>query len=101
MLERTKEFIVFFLKCSKVYLFEPNPDLAAFLRKVNNSHFEILEVALSKEVKKGTLRIPIKNNELLESWDSISEKTKKFRVIPRYLIEIDKIDNFFLKILDI
>ena len=82
----------------KVYLFEPNPDLADFLRKVNNSNFKILEVALSKEVKKGTLRIPISNNELLDSWGSISEKIKKAQgSYQEVLIDIDKIDNYFLK----
>lgn len=84
---------IFAQKARKVIAIEPQPQLAAYLRKVLPANVEIIETALSAEPGEAELRIPRFSKGALGSLDAFAtiEKSNDFGTVKPLSIDIIKV----------
>jgi FkbM family methyltransferase len=81
----------------RVVAFEPNPDYAAFARRMLRGRAELHEVALSNESGRGSLHVPLSDQGMvLHLAGSLKGTHSQFRDSKSYKVEVRTLDDFSL-----
>jgi FkbM family methyltransferase len=82
-------------RADRVVAFEPNPDYAAFARRMLRGRAEVFELALSDRPGRGTFYVPLADDGMvLHLAGSLKRTHAQFRHNRTYQVEIRTLDEF-------